>query len=88
MDRLVRKGLELDAVDDVLEIYENALWLMYFPHSSVSQSLYETLKQQDDADKTSRLAKALETNPFIKFENEADRETVIGQLKEVNSETG
>ena len=60
---------------------------MYFPHSSVNLSFYETLKQQGDSDKSSRLATVLEINPFIKFQGETSREEAISQLKEVSNQT-
>ena len=83
MDKMVMKGLDINAVDEVLEIYENSIWFMYFPHYKVNGEFFGKLVGEGEEMKKRGL-KTLGKNTFLKFEGEGEREKVIEQLSTSN----
>ena len=88
IDSICNKGIELRALGDVVEIYSNSIWFMYFPHFDVTKALLKAVQESDDQQLSERMLKIINNNPFIKLDKEtkAILETLKSRTNEEKAE--
>ena len=81
IDRLIKRGVELGCLEDVLEIFDNHCFLRYYPHYDVTLAATKALRKTGDVEHMLKWSRTLNSNPLIKLNEEIKAE--VRKMEEV-----
>jgi len=77
------QGVRFNRVDDLLEIFDNHLFLRYYPHYDATLAVTQLVAKQTNADLAMKWISILEINPLIKLDARIREEIIkLGTLVE------
>jgi hypothetical protein len=76
----VIKGVELNCLDEIIEIFENHCYLRYYPHYDATKGVTIAITRTSSADLALKWVRTLEHNSLIKL-----NEDILAELMKLRS---
>ncbi len=68
VDQLVTSGIKFKRIEDLLEIFDNHVFLRYYPHYNTTLATTEMIVGLSDPETAMKWVRILEFNPLIKLD--------------------